>query len=92
MVRPQTAERRRGSSLCMPLHDSPSLVVCALFCTGHQWRHFGAKYVDCHTDYTGQGVDQLAQVIHTIKTNPNDRRIIMSAWNPTDLNLMALPP
>ena len=35
-----------------------------------------------HTDYSGQGVDQLAQVIHTIKTNPEDRRIIMSAWNP----------
>ena len=49
---------------------------------GFQWRHFGAEYVDMHTDYSGQGVDQLAQVIHTIKTNPNDRRIIMSAWNP----------
>jgi thymidylate synthase len=49
---------------------------------GFQWRHFGAKYVDMHTDYSGQGVDQLAQVIHTIRTNPNDRRIIMSAWNP----------
>ena len=49
---------------------------------GFQWRHFGANYVDMHSDYTGQGVDQLAQVIHTIKTNPNDRRIIMSAWNP----------
>ena len=49
---------------------------------GFQWRHFGAKYVDMHTDYSGQGVDQLAQVIHTIKTNPNDRRIIISAWNP----------
>ena len=35
-----------------------------------------------HTDYSGEGVDQLAQVIHTIKTNPNDRRIIMSACNP----------
>ena len=35
-----------------------------------------------HTDYTGQGVDQLAQVIETIKTKPDDRRIIMSAWNP----------
>ena len=34
------------------------------------------------SDYSGKGVDQLARVIHTIKTNPNDRRIIMSAWNP----------
>lgn len=54
---------------------------------GFQWRHFGAQYKDMHTDYTGQGVDQLAQVIHTIKTNPNDRRIIMSAWNPTGESL-----
>jgi thymidylate synthase len=59
---------------------------------GHQWRHFGAKYVDAKTNYTGLGVDQLAQVIHTINTNPNDRRIILNAWNPTDLPSMALPP
>lgn len=59
---------------------------------GFQWRHFGAEYKDCDADYTGQGVDQLAQVIHKIKTNPHDRRIIMSAWNPQDLPLMALPP
>jgi len=59
---------------------------------GFQWRHFGAKYVDMHTDYTGQGFDQLADVINTIKTNPDSRRIIMSAWNPPDLALMALPP
>jgi dihydrofolate reductase/thymidylate synthase len=59
---------------------------------GFQWRHFGAKYVDMHTDYTGQGVDQLAEVVHKLKTNPTDRRIIMSAWNPADLNEMALPP
>lgn len=49
---------------------------------GFQWRHFGAKYVDMHTDYTGQGVDQLQQVIDTIKNDPMDRRIILSAWNP----------
>ena len=59
---------------------------------GHQWRHFGATYADCHTDYSGQGVDQLAGLIHTLKTNPNDRRILLTAWNPTDLPLMALPP
>jgi dihydrofolate reductase / thymidylate synthase len=59
---------------------------------GFQWRHFGAKYTDMHTDYTGQGVDQLAECIHKIIHNPEDRRIIMSAWNPADLNQMALPP
>uniref|UniRef100_A0A8B9Y8Y9 Thymidylate synthase n=1 Tax=Bos mutus grunniens TaxID=30521 RepID=A0A8B9Y8Y9_BOSMU len=43
-------------------------------------------------EYSGQGVDQLQKVIDTIKTNPNDRRIILCAWNPKDLPLMALPP
>merc|ERR1719336_3586208 len=59
---------------------------------GFQWRHFGAKYVDMHTDYTGQGVDQLAECIRKIKEDPTDRRILLSAWNPADLNEMALPP
>lgn len=59
---------------------------------GFQWRHFGAEYVDAKTDYTGQGVDQLAEVIHKLKNNPYDRRIILSAWNPKDLKKMALPP
>ncbi|CAB9503705.1 Thymidylate synthase [Seminavis robusta] len=59
---------------------------------GFQWRHFGAKYENMHTDYTGQGVDQLADCIHKIIHNPEDRRIIMSAWNPADLQEMALPP
>lgn len=59
---------------------------------GFQWRHFGAKYKTCHDDYTGEGIDQLAEVINRIKTNPTDRRIIMSAWNPVDIPQMALPP
>jgi len=59
---------------------------------GFQWRHFGAEYVDMHSDYSGKGVDQLAEVIERIKTKPTDRRIIMCAWNPADLNKMALPP
>jgi len=54
---------------------------------GFQWRHFGAKYVDCDTDYTGQGVDQLREVIRKIKENPTDRRIILSAWNPAGASL-----
>lgn len=72
--------------LCV-LHTYNNVCVCVYAgdlgpIYGFQWRHFGAKYVDMNTDYSGQGVDQLANVIHTIKTNPNDRRIIMSAWNP----------
>ncbi|GAA5908859.1 hypothetical protein JCM8208_005602 [Rhodotorula glutinis] len=59
---------------------------------GFQWRHFGAEYKTCNDDYTGQGVDQLAEVIDKIKNNPTDRRIILSAWNPADLAKMALPP
>lgn len=59
---------------------------------GFQWRHFGADYVDAKTDYTGQGVDQLAEVIDKLRNKPHDRRIILSAWNPRDLKLMALPP
>lgn len=59
---------------------------------GFQWRHYGAEYKDMFADYTGMGVDQLLNVINTIKTNPNDRRIIMCAWNPIDLPKMALPP
>jgi len=59
---------------------------------GFQWRRFGAKYNGPDEDYTGQGVDQLAQVIDQIKNNPDSRRIILSAWNPSDLDKMALPP
>jgi dihydrofolate reductase/thymidylate synthase len=59
---------------------------------GFLFRHFGAKYVDCKTDYTGQGVDQLQTVINTIKNNPTDRRMIISLWDPTNLNNCPLPP
>lgn len=59
---------------------------------GFQWRHFGATYVDCKTNYQGQGVDQLRKVIEMIKKNPNSRRIVMSSWNAQDVDEMALPP
>lgn len=59
---------------------------------GFQWRHFGASYRGKEVSYDGEGVDQLRQVVHAIRTNPNGRRIILSAWNPADLHQMAIPP
>jgi thymidylate synthase len=61
---------------------------------GFQWRHFNAKYNDCNSDYSNKGVDQLNYIIEQLK-NPetrNSRRLIMSAWNPCQIDEMALPP
>lgn len=59
---------------------------------GFQFRHFGATYVDCHTDYKLQGFDQLNYVIDLLKNDPTSRRIIMNIWNPCVLDQVALPP
>jgi len=59
---------------------------------GFQWRHFGAEYTDCNSDYTGKGVDQIKEIVQKLKHKPYDRRIILSAWNVGDLASMALPP
>ena len=59
---------------------------------GFQWRHFGAEYVNKHTDYSGKGIDQLQECIRMIKEEPESRRILQSAWNPCQLDEMALPP
>lgn len=48
---------------------------------GHQWVNFNEE-----------GVNQIQNVIDTLKTNPDDRRMIVSAWNPLQLYKMALPP
>jgi len=61
---------------------------------GHQWRHFDAPYVDCFTDYEGKGVDQLQNIIRDLRdpSMRSSRRLVMSAWNPKQIDEMALPP
>lgn len=59
---------------------------------GFQWRHFNAPYENYNSDYSGKGVDQIKKIIETLKTNPRDRRMIVSAWNPQQFGEMALPP
>ena len=59
---------------------------------GHQWRHYNATYTNCNTDYSGKGVDQLQNIIDSLKSGNFSRRMIMCAWNPCQIKEMALPP
>jgi thymidylate synthase len=51
---------------------------------GHQWRSWPAP--------DGGAIDQIANVVAAIKRNPDSRRLIVTAWNPADVDKMALPP
>lgn len=59
---------------------------------GHQWRHFGAPYTGCDTNYDGKGVDQIKNVIETLKNDPGSRRHVVCAWNPAQSKEMVLTP
>jgi thymidylate synthase len=61
---------------------------------GHQWRHFNAPYTNYHDDYEGKGIDQLQNIINELKSDEGktSRRLIISAWNPCQIDQMALPP
>lgn len=51
---------------------------------GHQWRSW--------PNYKGGTIDQIQNVVDTIKNNPNSRRMLVTAWNPSEVDEMALPP
>jgi thymidylate synthase len=59
---------------------------------GFQWRHFGADYENCDTNYEGKGTDQVSVLIDGLIKNPTSRRHIISAWNPSQLHKIVLPP
>ena len=71
-------------------------------CYGYQWRNFNKIYIPIKeekqllengfVDCREPGIDQLQEAINLIKTDPTSRRILVSAWNPTQLKEMALPP
>jgi len=73
-------------------------------CYGFLWRYWGKQYpiwtfgnkektlVVNEASCSSGGIDQLANVINTIKTNPNDRRMVVSAWDVANLDKMALNP
>jgi thymidylate synthase len=58
---------------------------------GSLGRIYGAQWRDWRTP-DGRSIDQIARIINEIKTNPESRRLIVSAWNPGELDRMALPP
>ena len=73
-------------------HYTPGRQIGPLY--GFQWRHFNYPYGGCDADYTKCGIDQLQHVIDTLK-NPEtrtSRRMVVSAWNPYQIDQGVLPP
>ena len=69
----------KGDTNIKYLHDHKVTIVY-----GHQWRSWPAP--------DGRTIDQLSQVLDSLKRNPDSRRHIVSAWNPAEVDRMALPP
>jgi len=65
---------------------------------GKQWRRWKGKLIDkskefdAHTAWVPEQIDQIANLINELKTNPDSRRLMVSAWNVSELDQMVLPP
>ena len=63
---------------------------------GHQWRHWGEETDDMVSTWAmtnnREGIDQVSELIRLLKDSPDSRRMIVNAWNPTDLPNQVLPP
>ena len=59
---------------------------------GFQWKHWGADYKSGKHNYENEGIDQVTNVIKSLKEDPYSRRHIISGWNVNDLDKMCLPP
>lgn len=83
--------------------DSPTMVLnkkdAQFICDdlgpiyGYQWRKFGQHYNESYPieDAVSEGTDQLKSIVDKLKTSPYDRRMVCSAWNPNQMDMMALP-
>ena len=74
------------------LHSTKEGLIGAGY--GFQWRHFNAPYDNQTGKALEKGIDQLQQIIDELKdpAKRNSRRLIMTAWNPSQLDVMCLPP
>ncbi|KAJ6239768.1 thymidylate synthase [Anaeramoeba flamelloides] len=80
-----TREFLDGRGLSYPVGDMGPMY-------GWNWRHFGAKYRGCHTDYSGKGFDQLKWLLSEIKNNPASRRLMMTTYDPGKVQESVLAP
>lgn len=58
---------------------------------GFEWRHWGAKYTGIG-NYEGTGIDQIKWVLDKLKKYPENKRLVVSQWNPSDIDMQAIPP
>lgn len=60
---------------------------------GHQWRNWGSSWnINSKTFISSKKIDQIQNILNTLKTNPDDRRMLVSAWNVSEVNDTVLPP